>query len=259
MKKWMNRLAEQHQTMRNGYPEDDLAVVFDIDDTILDLRHMILHVLRSFDRRHDTGYFKSLAVDDIAISETGVHEMIKKLQIPWREGLHVAEWFKENCWSPVVVRKAHRPFPGAMEVIRWLQAQPRTVVGLNTGRPNTIRKETLQCLREVGRPHGVTFADSLLFMSRYGWGERIAESKVEGIRYFQEIGYRVAAFVDNEPENLQVVAEFDKSGEILLLHADTVFNSARERVPQNAVSGKIFDVAELARTMGVVHELGKAA
>jgi hypothetical protein len=259
MKKWMNRLAEKHRTMRRTYPEDEVIIVFDIDDTILDLRRMTLHVLQSFDRRHGTGNFQGLGPHDIAVTETGVRGMMKELQIPQREGQRVADWFKEHSWSPAIVRNAHHPFPGAMDVIRWLQRQPRTVVGLNTGRPETIRKETLQCLRRIGRPHGVIFEDGLLFMSRYGWGEKITESKVEGIRYFREMGYRVAAFVDNEPENLRIVGEFDVSGEILLLHADTIFGSERELIPQNAVSGRIYDVTELSGDGASGDEFGRAA
>jgi hypothetical protein len=259
MKKWMNRLAEKHRTMRETYPEDEVIVVFDIDDTILDLRHMVLHVLQSFDRRHGTGHFQDLELPDIMVTETGVHGMMKELQIPWREEQRVASWFKEHSWSPPIVRNAHYPFPGAMDVIRWLQAQRRTVVGLNTGRPEAIRTETLQCLRRIGRPHGVTFEDELLFMSRYGWGEKITESKVEGIRYFRESGYRIAAFVDNEPENLRVVGESDASGEMLLLHADTIFSSERERIPENAISGRIYDVAELSGDSVSACEFGRAA
>lgn len=103
------------------------------------------------------------------------------------------------------------------------------------------------------------FEDGLLFMSRYGWGEKITESKVEGIRYFREMGYRVAAFVDNEPENLRIVGEFDVSGEILLLHADTIFGSERELIPQNAVSGRIYDVTELSGDGASGDEFGRAA
>ena len=41
---WMKRLAQQHRITRRRYPHEHLVVVFDIDDTILDLRHMILNV-----------------------------------------------------------------------------------------------------------------------------------------------------------------------------------------------------------------------
>ena len=77
MKEWMKRLAEHHRTMREAYPKDNLIAVFDIDDTILDLRHMILHVLRSFDRRHGTQYFHDLALRDVRASERAIHQMLE--------------------------------------------------------------------------------------------------------------------------------------------------------------------------------------
>ena len=41
---------------------------------------------------------------------------------------------------------AHRPYRGVLEVIRWFQLQPATFVGLNTGRPEQLRDETLRSL-----------------------------------------------------------------------------------------------------------------
>jgi len=256
---WMKRLAKQHRMMRTRHPHEHLAVVFDIDDTILDLRHMILNVFASFDRAHGTKYFRGLALHDIIVGETEIERIIEEARIPVRARRKVAQWFVEQAWSNPVVAWAHRPFEGVVEVIRWLQSQERTCVGLNTGRPEEIRAETLLSLNRIGRAHGVRFYDDLLFMSHYAWGERIPESKVEGIRYFQQQGLRVAAFVDNEPENLHSVAKYDGARDILLLHADTVYRSEREVLPAHAVSGTAYDVSRLARGHARKHELGKAA
>jgi hypothetical protein len=242
----MKRLAEQHRITRGLYPEDRLIVVFDIDDTILDLRHMILYVLSSFDEHHHTGYFRDVKVQDIGMGELEVHRMMAELGMAAPDRLRVSKWFEERSWSTPVIRDAHRPFPGAMDVIGWLQAQEKTFVGLNTGRPETMRKETLQCLNGIGRPHRVIFPDPLLFMNPKGWGEGITESKVAGISHFHDIGFRIVAFADNEPANLQAVAEFDREGEILLLHADTVYSSGRDRMPRHAVSGRVYDLGSLA-------------
>ena len=246
MKKWMRKLAEQHQQMRQQYPSDELIVVFDIDDTILDLRYMISHVLHAFDQRHGTSYFQDLAICDIRVSEFGVRCVIDEAPIPSDQKHRILEWFRDNSWSSHVIRDGHQPYPGVLEVIRWIQTQPGTHVGLNTGRPESMRRDTLQCLHDVGRPQGVVFADNLLFMNPYGWGQRIVESKVEGLKHFQHSGYRIATFVDNEPENLQAVSDFDETGDILLLHADTIFSSERKIIPGHAVSGNIYDVTELA-------------
>jgi len=246
MESWMKRLAKQHRIGRGLYPEDRLMVIFDIDDTILDLRHMILYVLSSFDEHHRTGFFRNITVADIDAHEIEVLRMMRDLGLAEPDLIRVSKWFEERSWSAPVVRDGHHPFPGVVEVIAWLQARERTHVGLNTGRPETMRKETLHCLNRIGRPHGAVFHDRLLFMNPWGWGERITESKVEGISHFQHAGFRILAFVDNEPANLQAVAEFDRNGEILLLHADTVYTSGREQVPKHAVSGRVYDLGSLA-------------
>ena len=46
--------------------------------------------------------------------------------------------------------EAHRPFRGVLEVIRWFQLQPNTEVGLNSGRPEDLRAETLTTLNRLG-------------------------------------------------------------------------------------------------------------
>ena len=259
MERWMSRLARQHQVMRRCHPKESLIVVFDIDDTILDLRHMILNVLTSFDHCHETGYFQDLSVDDIGVGEMEVHRLMAGLCMPEREKRKILQWFTAHAWSNSVVRCAHQPFPGAMEVIRWLQVQENTYVGLNTGRIEPIRKETLLSLNAIGQAHGVFFRNDLLFMNRYGWGERVVESKVQGMRYFQRQGLRIVGFMDNEPENLRAVAEFDHAGRILLLHADTVYSSDKNMVPDHAVSGRVYDIAALVHEGAREHELGEAA
>ena len=255
---WMRRLAKQHGVMSRRYPNEYLIVVFDIDDTILDLRHMILNVLTSFDRSHRTNYFRNLAIEGIEVGETEIHRMMAEALIPGPDRQKIMRWFEEHAWSSRVVSCAHRPFPGVLDIIRRLQLMRNTYVGLNTGRPEVIRKETLLSLNTIGKAHGVCFDNDLLFMSPYDWGERISESKVQGIRYFQERGYRVVGFVDNEPENLLAVGEFDQEEEILLLHADTVYSSNRRMIPDRAVSGTVYDISGLYHITGK-DGLGEAA
>src|SRR5690606_20810665 len=70
-------------------------------------------------------------------------------------------------------------------------------------------------------------------------------AKVAGVNYFQQAGYHVFAFIDNEPDNLEAIAQADPNHEILLLHADTIFMSQRSRLPGRAVPGKQYDLTEL--------------
>jgi hypothetical protein len=136
-----------------------------------------------------------------------------------------------------------------MEVIRWFQGQPKTVVGINTGRPESIRDDTLHSLNSAGKSHNVVFTHDLLFMNPCGWNENIVAFKVAGIDCFQKKGVRVIAFVDNEPENLEAVSMSDGTGDILLLHADTIYKSQREKMPRDAVSGEAYDIGELRRVL----------
>jgi hypothetical protein len=82
-------------------------------------------------------------------------------------------------------------------------------------------------------------------MNPRGWDHEVEQSKVDGIRHFQEMGFRVFAFVDNEPKNLKAVSRIDKEKEILLLHADTIFESKRARLPAHSAKGKLYDLTEL--------------
>jgi hypothetical protein len=76
--------------------------------------------------------------------------------------------------------------------------------------------------------------------------------KIEGLRRLRLAGYRVVAVIDNEPALIRAMAEADETGEILFLHADTMFASRREPTPRT-VSGSTYgltglvDEAELGR------------
>ena len=67
-------------------------------------------------------------------------------------------------------------------------------------------------------------------------------------------GHRVVAVVDNEPAIISAMAEADETGEILFLHADTIFASRREPRAQDGVGLRV-------RVAGLVQEaeLGRRA
>ncbi len=136
-------------------------------------------------------------------------------------------------------------------MIRWFQLQPNTFVGLNTGRPEMIRAETMCSLNKIGKEYKVNFTSDMLYMNVKGWERDVAISKVSGVHHFCQAGYRVIALVDNEPDNLAAVADVDPHKQVLLLHADTIFKSKRRSLPANSVSGTIFDFSELMRNGGV--------
>jgi len=243
----MMSLAEHYEETKYRYPEDRLMILFDIDGTILDMRSMMLYALQSYDVHHDSDYFQNLVIDDITVHETEVRKILSELAVPEGHSESIVQWYREKFWSSESMIEAHSPFTGVMDVIRWFQIQPATFIGLNTGRPEQIRNDTLHSLNRIGLNFNVSFPGDLLYMNPGGWDGKVTASKVDGVRHFQNDGYRVLAFVDNEPDNLEAVADIDPDGNILLLHADTIFKSKRERVPKGAVSGSHYDVRPLVR------------
>lgn len=235
---WMKELGLYHRIMRHAHPDDPLLVIFDIDDTILDLRHAVVHVLASFDRHHGTRFFLGFTVDEVCGDDSDLQRLVEQLSVPKSQKNCISDWCRSYLWSPLAIIEGHVAFPGVMEVIAWLQSQPKTFVALNTGRPESMRDPTLRCLNHLGKTHKASFTSELLFMRRADCEiSAIPASKAEGVVHFQHHGYRVIAFLDNEPENLQAVASLDPSAEILLMHADTQFKSNAARLPERAVSG----------------------
>ncbi len=242
---WMTELASHYEKVRDQHPQDRLIILFDIDGTILDSRHMVLHVLQAFDEDRGTSFFQRLQVSDIEVHENQVDRLLAELQIPPEDEQEVLSWYNQQRWSSQNILYSHQPLVGVLEVIRWFQLQPNSFVGLNTGRPETSREDTLRTLNELGKEFKVRFADELLHMNPQDWEQGVENSKVAGVRYFEEADYRVYAFVDNEPENLRAVSQINSQQEILLLHANTIFESKRTRLPSNVAKGKSYDLTEL--------------
>ncbi|OPX93440.1 MAG: hypothetical protein A4E58_02937 [Syntrophorhabdus sp. PtaB.Bin006] len=244
MKQWMNNLALHYKKVREQHGDEHLLIAFDIDGTILDMRHMILYVLKDLDKELGTQYFRGLTFHDIDFHEDHVSGLLERLSIPSHQRKTMLALFEERLISATAFPESQRPFHGVLDVIRWFQEQPNTFVGLNTGRPEALRSNTLKTLNTWGRWHHVVFQNELLFMRSPKENENIPGIKVAGIRHFERCGYHTFAFVDNEPENLFAVGTADPKGEILLLHADTIFKSNLAIVPKHAVRGKIYDLRE---------------
>lgn len=244
-KNWMAELASHYEKIRDKYPEDRLLILFDVDGTILDMRYMVFYVLKSYDIHHQTSFFKRLLISEITVHENQVDVFLANLQIPENKQKEILAWYENHRWSSASILQSHHPFSGVLEVIRWFQLQPKTYVGLNTGRPEVLRSDTLRSLNDLGKEYKVQFSDELLHMNPEDWNQKVEDAKVEGIYYFQKLGYRIFAFIDNEPENLKAVSKIDQKKEILLLHANTIFESKRTRLPSHSAKGKVYDLTEL--------------
>lgn len=247
---WMRALSTHVARMRLAYPDDDLVLAFDIDGTIVDTRHLVVHILLSFDRHNHTDHFRGITAEDVVEHETRIDEILEPFALPTKVRRRVRAWYMELVRDPEAVAAAHRPYQGVLSVIRWFQLQPRTHVALNTGRPESTRELTLASLNALGGMHRVAFESELLFMNRSGVEEDVAAGKVEGLRRLRRSGYRVVAAVDNEPAMIRAMAEADETGETLFLHADTIFALRREPTPR-MVSGSTYSLSGLVDDAGV--------
>jgi hypothetical protein len=206
---------------------------------------MILYVLQTFDRKHGTSFFRHLRASDITVHENHVEALLDQLRIPPKKQEEIMAWYSHHRWASSAILESHRPFHGVLEVIRWFQLQSNTFVGLNTGRPEFLRMDTLRSLNELGKEYRVQFTNDLLYMNPLDWEEGVEKTKVAGVEHFCRAGYRVFAFIDNEPKNLKAISRIDPEKDILLLHANTIFESKRTRIPSSAVRGKVYDLTEL--------------
>lgn len=242
---WMNTLADAYVTACERYPGEKLMLVSDIDGTILDMRYLVMSVLQAYDQKHGTAYFTRLRFSDIKVHENDVEHLLDGLGIPREVRREVTTWYLEHRWREDMIMNSHRPFPGVLPMIRWFQLQPYTTVGLLTGRPETLRAMTLRSLNEVGKPHCVVFDTDVLMMNPRDWGQHVGSAKVDGMRQFSAMGYHVFAMIDNEPQILEALADDPENEEVLLLHADTIFESRRSSMPRDIVQGKDYVLAEL--------------
>ena len=96
--------------------------------------------LSKFDEAPGTTFFDNLEFTDSTVHENHVGELLRRLDIPAEDQKRVLDFWLENRWRPGSLIESHRAFEGAMEIIRWFQMQPNVVVGLNTGRPEHLRR-----------------------------------------------------------------------------------------------------------------------
>lgn len=244
-KNWMTKLARHYNRHRSRNKDHtEIIVLFDIDGTILDHRRVIYDVLNSYDQKNDTQHFHSLELDDIDVHENSIDSLLTDFNLQPELREDIREFYREERWSDNILLDSHRPFEGVMDVIRWFQLQPRTHVGLNTARPESLRETTLKSLNRLGKKYKVTFRDSLLHMNQNGWSNA-EKSKVKGIEYFQDSGYHILAMIDNEPENLSAIDRARTSDEILLLHADKILDARSDSLPEGSVSGQNYRISDL--------------
>ena len=118
---WMRALANHVERLRSTYPQDELAVVFDIDGTSVDARYLVVHVLLAYDREHGTDHFRGLTVADVVDHEAHVDRILARFSLPDVVLAGVRDWYRKHIRDPGAVAASHRPYEGVLGVIRWFQ------------------------------------------------------------------------------------------------------------------------------------------
>lgn len=62
---WMRAPATHYTRSRERHPDERLLILFDIDGTIPDMRHLVQFVLRGYDRAEDAWYLADLDIGRI--------------------------------------------------------------------------------------------------------------------------------------------------------------------------------------------------
>ncbi|MCH8906235.1 MAG: hypothetical protein IH840_04015 [Candidatus Heimdallarchaeota archaeon] len=219
----MKSLSKHYHKMRKKYPDEKIMLVFDIDDTIVDISIPLLYVLKKYDYINRTAHFRGMTQKDMVFEEWHIQDWLPDIIRDTAEQEKIVQFVRANMWLEDTILMSHRPFQGVLEIIRWFQIQANTYVGLNTGRSDSLRKITLDSLNLLGSKFRVSFSSDILYMNPMEdkVEEDIRSYKSRGLLYFQKKGYKVISFADNEPANLKVIDDVLLDPEIRLLHADT--------------------------------------
>ena len=60
MRDWIRVLLNHHEQSLQRFPDQRLLVLFDVDDTFLDMRLALASVLLAYDATHGSAYFGAL-------------------------------------------------------------------------------------------------------------------------------------------------------------------------------------------------------
>ncbi|QDU84286.1 hypothetical protein Pla163_13930 [Planctomycetes bacterium Pla163] len=217
---WLERLSAHVERRRRAQPDAELAVLIDVDGSILDLRPGLAALLFDWDARRGTSYFDGLEAGEIQTGEAGLRRLFERRGLDHAARAELLVECERFAWSPEAVIGAHQPCLGMLEVLRWMQMQPRVFVVLNSSRSQTRRDETLQALRTLCRHYGMGLAEDRVRLNPFGDGSDGVRSKLAGIEHFKSRGLVPIAVVDDDTEALVQIDRHLAGDDVLCLLAE---------------------------------------
>ena len=221
-------LIMHHENMRILYPDEELLILCECEGAVYDMRILILNVLRSFDRAHGTAFFKSLSVNQLSLPLEDIDDVLTRLLIPVGISIEIKRWFSQHLWDMDSVWNAHRPLVNVMKVLKGLQLQIRTHIGLSANPAGRTTDEFLSIVNTLGKGFNMRCEPKMIFFDDAAEGNKSAERMVRACRHFQNKGYRLIAVIDNraeaEPAHIFCI---DRALEVMHLQARAVREMTR--------------------------------
>ena len=233
MRDWTRALLCHHERSLQRFPNQRLLVLFDVDDTFLDMRLALAGLLRAYDAAHASTHFSALDPGTLDPFGRGIEAILEHCRVPADEQPQVLAWFQHKRRCGEIARLAHAPYRGLLGLAAWLNEQPRTAVGINSARPEFLRQDTLRCLNDLASDSGLRFVDELAWFTPHGWRDDVGASKLAAITQAERRGDRVIAMIDSNPAVLASLAAADLGEDRVLLHsADLLHLSGAPRREQ---------------------------
>lgn len=230
MRDWTRALLNHYERSLQRFPDQKLLVLFDVDDTFLDMRLAVTAMLRAYDAAHSSSHFSALDASTLDPFGRGIEAVLDRCRVPADEQPQVLAWFQHKRRCGEIARFAHAPYRGLLGLAIWLNEQPRTAAGINSARPEFLRQDTLRCLNDLASDSSLQFVDELAWFTPHGWRDDVSASKLAAIARAERRGARVIAMIDSNPAVLADLAAADLGEDRLLLHsADLLYLSRAPR------------------------------
>jgi phosphoglycolate phosphatase-like HAD superfamily hydrolase len=230
MRDWTRVLLNHHERSLARFRGQRLLVLFDVDDTFLDMRLAVASLLRAYDDAHGSAHFTALDPRMLDPFGRGVEMLLEQCHVPASEQPQVLAWYQQQRRSGDIARLAHAPFEGLLALAGWLHRQPGTAVGINSARPEFLRQDTLRCLNTLAAGTDLHFVDELAWFTPHGWRDDVGASKLAAIAQAERRGERVIAMIDSNLDVLVALAENDYSDDRLLLHSTDLLQASPPRL-----------------------------
>jgi hypothetical protein len=238
-----------HENMRVLYPEDKLMVLCECDGALYDTRILAVNVLRAFDREHGTTFFRNLSVDQVQMPLTDIDDLLSKLLVPIGISTEITGWFSKHLWDMENLWSAHRPLANVMKVLKGLQIQKQTHIGLSTTREGRTDCEFISSINTLGSAVGMCCDHTTVFLDDEAGNKTSGHKIVQACRHFQNKGYRLIAVIDNrhkaEPEHIFCI---DRSLEVMHLQGRAVREMMRMDINPRMLARTDFRLWDLLNT-----------